>query len=474
MLKATGKLLGVMAAAAMVLALRPAPLDLDVDVPLGNPLDSIKLPLGTPTDAGKPKGTATAKLKERSAGNGAARATVAEDPRKVPPPPTPLNLPGIKQPSTPDYENHLKWRPKNILLEYDPGRPDIATGIKGGEEPVEWKFDEYPPAVPNDLYVYGIARFLMVMLHSGTVSENEMTQFLVELGYPGHYAATATVGEARLAKMAKYVMDAVGGVTKVPPRKPRTALEQKIYMDLIGRYPYEPDFGAFIMTLPSEKSMPILLNIIEKKRHPQLVRNAVFLLRVYNVPDVVPPVRSLLMKTRDKVIRNRCLAVLVRWQDRKITKWLVKQLFGPDESFRSAVLWALGRIGDPSAIDPVIKFVKMNKTNREVLWAAIPALCRMGEMAFGKEQDRVENFLDSLKALVASIQDPPAWDESKGGKVIKPDPPKPTEKVLSQRILLSLARLGRAAERDQVKSMTEADFVRPNILFYRETKKKLP
>ena len=75
----------------------------------------------------------------------------------------------------------------------------------------------------------------------------------------------------------------------------------------------------------------------------------------------------------------------------------------------------------------------------------------------------------TLKPIAAQVKDPPPWDESKGGKVIKPDPPKPTEKVLSQRILLSLARLGRAAERAQVKSMTEQDFVRPNILFFRET-----
>ena len=44
----------------------------------------------------------------------------------------------------------------------------------------------------------------------------------------------------------------------------------------------------------------------------------------------------------------------------------------------------------------------------------------------------------------------------------------------TRRILFSLARLGLDAERREVKAMKEADVIKPNIEFYKETVKRIP
>ncbi len=453
------------------------PVDLDVDVPTGTPFDTIKMPNETPTGGTRQgvasRGTPARPVPATPGSGGGSGATVAEDPKKVPPPTPPAGLPGIGAPSTVDWPNHLKWAPndKNVLRQMD-DRPDVATGTPPAGEPVKWEFKDWPPSVPNSMYVYCLARYLMVMLHRPMVSEREQTQFLIEMGYPARYAGTACVQEKELEAMAKAVMEAEGPMMDQPPAKPAGEVAQRVYLDLLARYPYDSGFGSYILSQPSAVTLPVLLNILKTQRHPFLVRNAVFILRCFNNPEIVPVLRSLLTKTQDKVIRNRALAALVRWQDEEIVPWLTKQLAGPDVGFKSMVLWALGRIGSPLAIDAVIGFTKATLSDRESLWAAIPALGWLGEAAVGDKRKKVEDFLLAIRPAVAGIADPPGYD-GRYSALKNPDPPNANKTILDQRLTMALARSGNAAAIDTVKRWTATDVLKPNQDYYQETLKRL-
>src|ERR1043166_5697311 len=124
-------LLGLFLSVELAGALPPA--DLDVDVPTGNPFDTLKMPTTTPT-GGARSGVETKGAPAKPAAAPApspvgAGATVAEDPKKKPPPRPPMGLPGIAAPSTVDWPNHLKWNPndKSVLRTFD-DKPDVATG----------------------------------------------------------------------------------------------------------------------------------------------------------------------------------------------------------------------------------------------------------------------------------------------------------------------------------------------------------
>src|SRR5437016_10712502 len=158
-MKATTAFLGLLLAAGLAGAFTPA--DLDVDVPTGNPFDTLKMPTTTPTGGTrsgvetrgapvKPAAPAPSPAGGAAAGAG---ATVAEDPKKKPPPKPPMGLPGIGAPSTVDWPNHLKWNPndKSVLRTFD-DKPDVATGTPGAPaEPVKWEFKDFPPSVPNNI-----------------------------------------------------------------------------------------------------------------------------------------------------------------------------------------------------------------------------------------------------------------------------------------------------------------------------------
>ncbi len=443
--------------------------DLDVAIPTGTPFESIKIPTDSPTattETGDKKPAREYKPGE----------TVAEDPKKVPPPKPPSGLPGISRPSTIDYQQHLKWTPKDEIVDYkDPKAPATPTGGRDGAVAVDvWNVDAYPPKVPNDLYEYAATRFLMVMLHPQMVSEREQTQFLLDLDYAAYYAATACKHESRLTRMTDYVMQAVGPMAKQPPAKPASVIEQRVTMDLLSSYPYEASFGAWIMSQPSEQTLPVLLNIIKTQKHPFLVRNAVFILRCYNTPEVLPPLRALLTSTQDKVIRNRALAALARWRDPEIVPWLCGALKGPDVSFRSYAVWALGRIGGAQAADAVSAAAGANANDGDFLWAAIPAMAWIGETSAQDKRDKLIRTLQTLDKIIPTLKGPTPWDGTGGMATKEPDPDKVFNKILDQRARFARAMCGRAAEIELVKRMTESDVIVSNRDFYREVVKKLP
>ena len=466
-----GRVVALLLVAGVAAAMTP--FDLDVEIPTGTPFDGMKIPKETPT-GGKPNDVKSGTDQPAPPPPGTPGGTVAEDPKKVPPPKPPSGLPGIGAPSTVDYQMHLGWKPQDDLVEMkDPLKPDVATGTVYRPDVEKWDMDSYPPTVPNDLYVYCVTRYLMVMLHMSMVSERELTQFLIEMDYPAHYAATAAKGESRVKPMCDEVMKAVGPMMKTPPAKPADPNAQKLYMDLCHRYCYEADFGKWTLAQPTEITLPILLNVIKTSKHPFLVRNAIFILRCFNNPEVVPVLRDVLTKTNDKVSRNRALAALVRWQDESIVDWCVKAAGGPDVSFRSYALWALGRIGSPAAIDPLEKLVRLNAGDAEYLWAAIPALGWLGEKAVADKKKKVEDLLVHLSSVVPNLKDPPEWVDTAPNNRRAPDPPQARAKILAQRIRFALALCGRESEKKLVLDMIEGDVLRPNLALYQETKKKL-
>ncbi len=466
--------LGLLAIPALIAAVTP--FDLDCELPTGTPFDSIKIPKETPTGGGaSDTSTQGGQNKPPPPPDGKPGETRAEDPKKAPPPKPPSGLPGVSAPSTIDYQQHLGWKPKDDMVDYqDPMKGGVATGPYRNDNVEKWDVTTYPPSVPNDLYVYAVTRFLMVMLHPAMLSEREQTQYLIEIGYPGHYAATATKDEARLKRMAQAVLTSVGPMQKQPPAKPAGEVAQKVYMDLISRYCYEADFGKWILAQPSEVTLPVLLEVVKNHKHPFLVRNAVFILRCYNTPEVVPPLRDLLMKTTDKCIRNRALAALVRWQDAEIVDWLCKQVGGADQSFQSYALWALGRIGHAGGIDMACAYARKNAGDGESLWAAIPALGWLGEKALGDKKKKIEETLLALEKVVPGIKDPPAWDGTGIMATRAPDPPNALSKILMQRITIALALVGRAGSIESVKKWVDSDVMQPNKDFFREVSQKLP
>ena len=468
--------IGLLRAAAIgVMLVLAAPVDLDCDLPTGSPFDGMKIPKETPTGGTRGDTSSSApKPKPDPANKG---GTVAEEPGKKPPPKPPTGLPGIKAPSTIDYQSHLGWKPKDEIVDWkDPIRPPTATGSTPEPEkktPEKWDPSGFPPKVPNDIYEYCITRYLMVMIHTNQVSERELTQFLIELDYPAFYAATACKSEQRLKRMSAVVMDGVGPMVKTPPSKPAGEIAQKVYMDLLTRYPYENEFGAWILAQPTEATLPVLLDIVKNGKHPFLVRNAVFILRCYNNTEIVPVLRDLLTKTNDKVVRNRALAALVRWQDDGIIEWLVKHMGGTDLSFRNYAVWALGRIGAPSAIEPVIEAMK--RGDPEFLWSAIPALGWLSDNAPDEKRKRIEDMLTVVEKAAAQIKDAEPFE---GTGLMAPRTPEPSpilSKILVERCRIALARCGRESGREWMKKLGEQTAKQggpihvSNIDFFNET-----
>ena len=121
----------------------------------------------------------------------------------------------------------------------------------------------------------------------------------------------------------------------------------------------------------------------------------------------------------------------------------------------------------------MVAYTKANAADRETLWAAIPALGWLGEVAPPDKKQKIVDFLLALRNAVAGVADPPGYD-GRYSALKNPDPANANRTILDQRIVMSLARCGHAAEIDLVKKWASSDVLRPNRDFYEETTKKLP
>ncbi len=392
---------------------------------------------------------------------------------KAPPPKPPTSLPGIAAPTTVDYQQHLEWEPKDDLVDWKaptptgapPPPPDTYSGPDAPKDPKAaaaaagaqaWAKLAYPPSVPQNLYEYTVTRYLMVMLRKSELSESELTQFLIEVGEPAYSAATACKGEARLKAMAEYVMKHVGPMVRQLPPAPKTATEQAVYADLLGRHPYEPEFGRWILAQPAGDTLPVLKKIVEGSSHPFLVRNAVFILRCYNNPEVVPVLRKAMTTTRDPVVRNRALVGLVRWADPGMTDWLVKQMKTGD-SFRTMAVWALARCGSVDKLGAILQAAEAIEPDGEFLMSALPALSWLAKSAPEKDKEKVVKFLHRVKDGADAIQEPPLWDATKDGKprdfmkTVQPIPSRDRKKIIETECRVGLALLGEKPHADWMR-----------------------
>ncbi len=357
--------------AAILLGLAASP-DLDVGVPPGSPLDFVRIPVASPRSARREIATQ---------GTGAGRTVTQTALDRVPRQPIPLS-----RPLTLDFEGHLQWRPA------EPSAAGTATGAG--------PLAGYPPLYPRDLYIHCASFFLMLMLHEDQVSPREVLCYLVEIGEPAAYAATAVRVEESLRAIADYVLAAAGGVPAWAPRPSKVKIDDDIARELVVAFPYEDRFGSEFLKLPGRLAVPSLTKLAESKGHPFLARNAAYALRLYDEEEALPTLRTLL-KSQDKVLRNRALAALIRWQDREVVPWLVDQLDSQDVPFRSYVLYALGRIGDRRAVEPILKATR--SMDWEILWGALAALARIRE-----PNDEVSGFLARLPGLLNRMRLPDA------------------------------------------------------------------
>jgi hypothetical protein len=380
------------------LALTP---DLDVGVPPGSPLDFVRIPVATPNTPRRDVPTPA----------GGPGATVVERPLdRVPRKPIPLS-----RPLTVDFESHLQWKPSEIRPN---GTPTGAGPLVG-----------YPPLEPRDLYLHCASFFLMLLLHEDQVSPREVLSYLVEIGEPAAYAATAVRVEEPLRALADYVIAAAGGLPPTAPRPSKVKADDDIARELVLAFPYEDRFGAEFLKLPGNVALPSLTKLAESKGHSFLARNAVYALRLYDEDQVLPTLRTLL-KSQDKVIRNRALAALLRWQDREIVPWLIDQLSSTDLPFRSYALYALGRIGDRRAVDPVLKSAKALAGDWEFLWGALTTLARLRDSS-----DEVSAFLGRVPGILNRLTLPEA-----------------RRQILAERVRITAGTLGNKTEQTWMRT----------------------
>ncbi|MHC4608681.1 MAG: HEAT repeat domain-containing protein [Planctomycetota bacterium] len=119
-----------------------------------------------------------------------------------------------------------------------------------------------------------------------------------------------------------------------------------------------------------------MIRLAKESDHSFLKRNATFALRLYDDEAVLPVLREL-VKSKDMVVRNRALAGLIRWRDRKSVPWLVERLEKTDDRpFQCFLAHALGVIRDPRAVGPILRTAKRRRSS-EFDWVAIPALGRI-------------------------------------------------------------------------------------------------
>jgi hypothetical protein len=444
--------------------------DLDVGLDPGRPYDFIKTPSETPTGGGRRKvesgdGGVGVRPAPPTGKPGETVVEGEEKKKKEQPPPAPPNgLPGVSAPSTVDWPTHVAWKPKDEIVDWkDPGKPPAPTptGPSAGPAPKAggadvWDMSAYPPKVSHDLYIYCATRFLQVLLHQPQVHASELTQYLIEMDYPGYYAATAVKGDGALKMMSEPILAAVGPMVKTPPKKPEGELRQRVWMDLLLKYPYDADFGAWILSQPSGKTVPVLLEIIQTETHPLLVRNAVFILRCFNNREIVEPLFTLLTTTKDAVVRNRALIALARWGHPGAAKWCAQRLKGGD-SFRTLAAWAIGRIAlaspvDAETVDKLIAASKEIDQYGEFVLSSALSLGQIGRYADDATKKKIEAALLFLQRACPAVKNPPSQGGTGAGMVANNDPAGIRAKIIDERIRVALALMGRA---EDVKWMTD-------------------
>jgi len=355
-----------------LLSLWPAAVeaDIDVTVPPGLPPEWVRfLPSPVLTDLGliprrrqatQQQGSVTSVPQERRAGyTGGVDSS--------------FGFSGIL---TIDLPLHFNWAVSKITLtpKY---RPLTGSGAKGEG----WR---YPPEFPLHLYWLSIATMLRRAVHPALVSSVGTVEYLILIGEPAYIAARNSRGEGALRWIAKEVERQVGPFPTGTPRasggmNPYQKLIHKLALvELASGFPYSPArrFARRLMSLAGEGLTPVLH--YSRQKHLFVRRNAVSLLAKYPNQQASVRLRELL-RSRDRVIRNRALQALVDRRDLASAPWLRSALRKNDRGLQFLAATALGKLRDVGAIKQLVSYASNNRTDPDALWAAVPAIGRIGK-----------------------------------------------------------------------------------------------
>lgn len=441
-------------------------LDLDVSIPEGSPLDFFSRPnirrpdpLPIPTHKTPPNrqdvatGTNASESDDDSAGGTEVDAPGRTQPKKKKKgiPKRAADFSRIKIPLTTDFKNHLGWNSNVDMRGFKPKNP-----WKDAEQPKP----QYPPPVTDKLNLHCVAFYLMGLLHPAQVSPREVTCYLVEVGRPAEIAAGTTANEPGIRGVTGAVRQAVGGIPEKEPTGPfDSKLEETLVRELSHRFAYDDRFGAWFLKRPPRKIFPILIHLAEESDHILVRRNATFALRAFNFEECVSPLRRLLLDA-DPVIRNRALTALLRWRDPSIVPWLIEQIGGDDVAFQSYAVYALGKIGDSRAIQPLFRALQARKADWEFVWAAVPALGFLEP-----QQQDIRDLLFSIFKDLDILDDPKPHPQ-----MDRVDAAGTRRRILQQRILLALSLMG---EEKRWPIVAERRPFRPNVLIQKETMRRI-
>lgn len=408
---------GTALALALLLVTRPAtiPADLDVAIPPGAPADWIRaLPgvglsgTGGPPRVRDPATPGSIDLVPRDA------VTIAD---------ASTAFSGI---TTIDLPTHLPWTHP---------QPTPRAAVTGAPE---WMSAGWPPPDSHPLHWLAMATLLRTNLHPGLTSVPEALEHLVALGASGYAAAQRAQGEKPLRDLADAVVHFVGAPDASAPRPPvgKTPYETMLLAfatgELASGHPYAPGrpFAGRLRELGSE-GLPLVVRLADHT-HPFVRQNAVAMLAAYPGEPAAVALRKHVRST-DRVARNRALAALALRGDRGATDELARATTSTDVGLVVLAADALGRAGDPAALDPLRKLVLANPQHADILWAAVPAL---GRVAAGDER-----ALAALREVAATYtknpgafpSNPPAW-------VVDARDPWTKGEVLAQLARTALAR----------------------------------
>jgi HEAT repeat protein len=419
--------------------------DIDVAVPPGTPLEwdkDLHQPVptgwrsrvpttGKPSDAAKP-----------GAPDPGARAGVNKKGMTVTShPPIEFGVTNLYQYfgiTTVDIVNHIKVEAPGGGL-YKDG--DVATGGGSG---VEWK---YMPEHPTELVWTGVAGCLRSILHYELISVPETVAYLCEVGettLPGTRVVNSPVGE-KLKLLVTPVPEQFpairGGGTPI-----ESMFNRLVVVELTTGFPHalDPTFARRTLSLGER----VYKQVVDaaKSNHSLLARNGVAILANYRTPEAVDELRKHL-RSNDPVVRYRALTGLGRLRDRACLPTLIAGLTSADDVWRSACAYTIGVIGDPSAIDELMKVAKAT-TDIEYLWSLLPAIARLSS-----PRKDLEEFFTKVEAAILAggvVKDPPP--PPKNMVPPKPEPPGTKLQVVIEMCRLGLAAAGSAAAREQIKT----------------------
>lgn len=401
--------------------------DIDVAVPPGTPLEWNK-DLHQPVPTGwRSRVPSTDKTRE------AAKAAPVAGPRKgttvTSHPPIEFGVTNLYQYfgiTTVDIVNHIKVEAPGGGLHKE---GDVATGGGSG---VEWK---YAPEHPTELVWTGVAGCLRSVLHPELISVPETVAYLCEVGettLPGARVVVSPVGE-KVKLLVTPIPD------QFPPvRSGNSAIEtmfnRLVVFELTTGFPHalDPTFARRSLSLGERVYKQVLDST--RSNHTLLARNGVAVLANYRTPEAVDEVRKLL-RVADPVVKYRALAGLGRLRDKACVPVLIQGLLSPDEVWRAACAFTLGTVGDPSAVDELMK-VASRTNDLEYLWSLLPAIARLST-----PKKEFEDFFTKMETAVlqgGAYKQPPT-------PPINLVPPKPEPAGTKMQVLIEMCRLGLAA-----------------------------